>query len=449
MPRTLLPTILALSLVGARLTAAQTPVYKLLWSPPSLDSPGGQPTVIIEVAPGLFDVLGGWDQSTFGASVLSITSTGTYKPLYSQPPYFVSYALAQATNGRLFNPGWNGDATQSIYFSATAAGENLVQYPFPAGLGSTWQTIAAPGGIYDIIGSVNSQGPTTFAFVRISEKGQFTILHQFAGSDGVPHGINLALGSDNSFYGIGNQSASETSPGFIFRLTPKGEYSQLLTFPKFPTNRFLPITAASDGNLYGLFGAGGPSNSGELYRATLSGQLQTMAYFPKSMALPQTLMQASDGNLYGSTNSNVIFRYDLTTHELTNTYQMAAHGTQGICYCQLIQGMDGKLYGVTGNGGPYPGIGAVFSLDLGLPRPEPAVTWLYPAAGVVGQEVMLWGKYLLGATSVTFNGVAATNVHVTSGQSAWATVPAGASSGPVTITTPNGSFTTTQSFTVQ
>ncbi len=429
--------------------AAQTPVYTLLWSPPNLDTPGDQPTVILEAAPGLFYVLGAWVQSTFGASVFSITTTGTYKPLYSQPPYFTSSAFVQATNGDLYNPGFNGDTQQYYYFSATAAGKNLVEYSLPAGWGSAWQTVAAPGGLYDILASLGPNGSPVFGFARISETGQFTILHQFSGSDGVPHGIDLALGLDGNFYGIGNQTASETSPGFIFRLTPKGEYSQLLSFPKFPTSGFLPIIAGSDGNLYGLFGAGGPSNSGVLYQATLSGQLQTLASFPSSMAAPQTLVQASDGKIYGSTNSNVIFRYDLTTHALTKAYQMAAHGTQGLCYCQLIQGMDGKLYGITGNGGPYPGIGAVFSLDLGLPRPAPVVTALYPATGSVGQEVMLWGKYLLAASSVTFNGVAATKVRVTSGQSAWATVPAGASSGPVAVTTPNGSFTTTQSFNVQ
>ena len=40
-------------------------VYKLLWSPPNLNTPGGQPTVILESAPGLFYVLGGWDQDVY------------------------------------------------------------------------------------------------------------------------------------------------------------------------------------------------------------------------------------------------------------------------------------------------------------------------------------------------------------------------------------------------
>ncbi len=447
MMRTLSFTILALSVGATQTVGAHAAVYKLLWSPPNLDTPGGQPTAILEVFPGLFDVLGAWDQSTFGASVFSISGPGTYTLLYSQPPYFSSYALVQATNGHLYNPGFDGNTKQNLYFSATAAGKNVVEYPFPGHWGSDWQTIVAPGGLYDIVAVPGLNAPV-FGFARISEEGQITVLHQFSGNDGTPTGINLALGADNNFYGIGNQTPSETSPGFIFRITPNGEYSQILTFPKFPTNRFLPIIAASDGNLYGLFGAGGPSNSGVLYEATLSGQLKTLAYFPSDMALPQTLMEASDGNIYGSTNTNVIFRYNLTTHDLTNAYQMAAHGTEGLCYCQLVQGMDGKLFGVTGNGGPYPGNGAVFSLDLGLPKPKPVISGLYPSAGVAGQSVMLWGKYLLGASYVTFNGAVATTVHVTSGQSAWATVPAGAISGPVTVTTPNGSFTTSQNFTV-
>ena len=63
--------------------------------------------------------------------------------------------------------------------------------------------------------------------------------------------------------------------------------------------------------------------------------------------------------------------------------------------------------------------------------------------------MLLWGNYLLAAKSVAFNGVPAASFQVTSGQSVWATVPEGATSGPVTITTPNGSFTTSGQFTVQ
>jgi uncharacterized protein (TIGR03437 family) len=91
----------------------------------------------------------------------------------------------------------------------------------------------------------------------------------------------------------------------------------------------------------------------------------------------------------------------------------------------------------------------VFSLDFGLPKPAPFVNRIIPATGSAGQSILLWGSHLVGATSVSFNGVAAAAFQVNSTQAVVAAVPAGATTGPVTITTANGSFTTTQSFTIQ
>jgi IPT/TIG domain-containing protein len=452
MTKRLLFGTLLLSACGTRAIHGQASVYTLLYSPPSLSTPGGEPTTIFEAAPGLFYVLSVRTTTTFGPSIFTITSTGTFELIYTFPPAVnAMQTFVQATNGSLYGPA--GSATTSprtFYFSLTPSGTNLQEFPFSGSWGSAWQTIVAPPGeLYDIVGFSPTSTSKVYGFARVSETGKITILHQFSGSDGAPTGSNLAHGPDGNFYGVGNQQSGGVSPGFIYRFTPSGGYSQLLNFPSFPANGFLPLIAAFDGNLYGLFGAGGSSNAGELYKATLSGKLQLMASFPTQMALPQTLMQASDGNIYGSTNSNYIFRYNLATHALSSAYQLNPNGTQGRCYCPLVQGMDGKLYGVATLGGNYPGIGAVFSLDLGLPKPKPVVSATYPAAGPVGQKVILWGNNLLGATSVTFNGVRAASTLVTSAQSAKVTVPAGATTGPVTITTANGSFTTTQDFTVQ
>jgi hypothetical protein len=63
--------------------------------------------------------------------------------------------------------------------------------------------------------------------------------------------------------------------------------------------------------------------------------------------------------------------------------------------------------------------------------------------------VLLWGRNLLGTTAVSYNGTAATKFVVPSSQGVWVDVPVGATSGRVTVTTPNGTFTTTQMFTVQ
>ncbi|MGA2580898.1 MAG: choice-of-anchor tandem repeat GloVer-containing protein [Bryobacteraceae bacterium] len=311
--------------------------------------------------------------------------------------------------------------------------------------------IAAPGVLYDSFGNLTPQGLQSFGFVRIDENGKVAILHALSSNDGVP--ITLIRAADGNLYGIGSQGDPPTPPYFIFQLTPSGEYSQPLTFPASYGGAYVSLIAASDGNLYGTFSASGANGTGMIYRATPSGQLQILASFPskssdEGMSVPNWLVEASDYALYGSTVHNAIFRYDLATHALTLAYQMNPYNLQGSCApCRLIQGMDGNLYGTAAIGGP--GGGAVFSLDFGLPPPKPSIAQLVPSSGTVGQQILLWGGHLLGAASVTFNGVPAAAFQVNSTQAVMAIVPAGATTGPVTITTANGSVTTKEDFTVQ
>ena len=68
--------------------------------------------------------------------------------------------------------------------------------------------------------------------------------------------------------------------------------------------------------------------------------------------------------------------------------QLASNSSQDHCPCQLIEGMDGELYGVSPVGG-ISGTGVVFSLDIGLPNPLPQVSQIVPTSGAVGQQVPL------------------------------------------------------------
>jgi len=157
--------------------------------------------------------------------------------------------------------------------------------------------------MYDMVGMMVGNS-TAWALARLSESGKVSILHQFSGSDGAPTGLNLTYGADGNIYGIGNQQPGRIpNSGFIFRLTRSGTYSQLVSFPK-PLSVLWPVLA-TDGSLYALFSTGGTNDTGELWRATLSGQLQSVVNFPATvMTQPVTMMQAVDGNLYGSTNSD-------------------------------------------------------------------------------------------------------------------------------------------------
>jgi uncharacterized repeat protein (TIGR03803 family) len=112
-----------------------------------------------------------------------------------------------------------------------------------------------------------------------------------------------------------------------------------------------------------------------------------------------------------------------------------------------VQGSDGNIYGTAISGGPNNG-GVIFALELGLPKPAPAAQRFSPGSGAVGTQVLLWGSNLL-AASVQFNGIAATTVSNSGSNYILASVPTGAATGPITITTPGGTVTTKESFTVE
>lgn len=77
----------------------------------------------------------------------------------------------------------------------------------------------------------------------------------------------------------------------------------------------------------------------------------------------------------------------------------------------------------------------------------PSIAGFSPTAGAAGTSVTVSGANLAGATAVAFNGVSAAFTVQSASQIA-ATVPAAATSGPITVTTPFGSATSAASFTV-
>jgi hypothetical protein len=119
-------------------------------------------------------------------------------------------------------------------------------------------------------------------------------------------------------------------------------------------------------------------------------------------------------------------------------------GDDGQCQCELVQGSDGLIYGISGNLGSA-GDGTV---DLGLPKPAPQALSFTPESGPPGTQVRIWGYNLLRA-SVQLSGTSATGVRNSGPNYVFATVPNGTTSGPVTVTTPGGTSTTAASFTVQ
>jgi hypothetical protein len=77
----------------------------------------------------------------------------------------------------------------------------------------------------------------------------------------------------------------------------------------------------------------------------------------------------------------------------------------------------------------------------------PTLSSFSPGSGSPGAAVTISGSNLTGATAVTFNGAAAVFT-VNSASQITSTVPNGATSGPINVTTPGGTATSSASFTV-
>jgi hypothetical protein len=88
--------------------------------------------------------------------------------------------------------------------------------------------------------------------------------------------------------------------------------------------------------------------------------------------------------------------------------------------------------------------GTVFSLDVGLGA---FVKFVVPN-GNVGSVIQILGTGLTGSTAVSFNGVPASSFKVVRDTFMTATVPAGATTGRVKVTTPTGKLISNVKFKV-
>jgi hypothetical protein len=117
---------------------------------------------------------------------------------------------------------------------------------------------------------------------------------------------------------------------------------------------------------------------------------------------------------------------------------------------EFVQATDGNFYGAAPNGGDLNcltgllGCGTVFSLSTGLgPFVKPV-----PDFGKVGQTGGILGQGLTGTIGVFLNGTPA-SFTIVSDTFIEATVPAGATTGFVTVNTPSGTLTSNVPFRVR
>jgi len=360
------------------------------------------------------------------------------------------------TDGDLYGvTGLGGTANQGTVFKISRSGtfttlHNFLGYPNDGG-SPVGDLVEAPDGQFwgttAIGGTSRACGKYGCGTVfKITPSGTLATVHNFDKGDGQNPDAALLLGTDGNFYG--STALSQNSPlGIIFKITPRG---RLTILNSDFGSRYAKLVQATDGNFYGI-GEGAYYN-GSIFRLTPAGVVTVLYNFCPSFPCadgwdPNELIQATDGYLYGTTDQGgsssldfgTIFRISLDG-AFTTLYGFNIDVGGGDPSGPLFQATTGDFYGTAYAYGTY-GDGTIFHYSNGL---GPFVAFVRNPAKA-GQRFGILGQALTGTTSVSLGGEPAA-FSVKSDTLIVATVPADATTGPVTVTTPSGTLTSNVPF---
>lgn len=393
-------------------------------------------------------------------------------------------APIQAPNGIFYGTtsagGSNGDGT---IYSVTESGTLALLHTFAGTDGSTPYAplvVGSDGNLYGgtYYGGTNNDG----VLFRITPNGTYTVLHNLAGTDGTNIYNGLCLGRDGNLYGVTRIGGTENG-GVIFKLTNSGVYTVLYNITNTYSEPASSLVQASDGNLYGVLGQGNSSQPGWIYSVSTTGTFTILHEFCQETnctdgSAPTTpLIQHTNGILYGFTlQGGTGTQYDGTFYSLNIGAQpfvrlMSTSGKEGAKI--EIQGQGFKSASVVKFGGTQATTvtrsGATFLIatvpagaltgavtvatgsttltSLQTFKVLPTAPSFTPPSGAVGTPVTITGTGLMQTTKVAFNGKSA-SFTVVSDTEITATVPTGATTGKIAITTKGGTTETSTSFTV-
>jgi uncharacterized repeat protein (TIGR03803 family) len=440
---------------------------------------------------------------TYGAgTIFKITPTGTLTTLYNVCT--IKYPLVegvypgsppvQARDGNYYGtmPYSNDGINDGVVYKLTSAGKYSVLYQFKFATGTNGYNPLSPlilGSDGNFYGTTAAGGPTLSSpcyqsvascgtVYKMSTSGKPTFLYDFVQSSGAGPVGPLVQATDGNFYGTTAYGGDANSDGVVFKITSSGKYTNLHTFDgtdgKTPT---AGLVQASDGNLYGVTSAGGANGIGTLFKITTGGVFTKLVDFTSADgSTPQiTLVQHTNGILYGEAELGgkngvgTFYSYDATLPAFIRP--VVSYGKVTNVVGILGQGFTGTT-AVTFNGvsatfsvfsdtyltATVPSLATAGIVTVTTPTVElsslqkfiilPSVLSFSPTSGKIGSSVVINGGGLTGASKVTFGGVKATTFTVNSASKVTATVPTGAVTGKIAVTTSQGTATSTGTFTV-
>jgi YVTN family beta-propeller protein/uncharacterized repeat protein (TIGR03803 family) len=342
---------------------------------------------------------GAYDEGT----VFQATSDGTVTTLYSFCSQVNCTDGAEPFSGLVVAGGnfygtthWGGLYGKGTVFELTPAGQLTTLHSFaegPTDGGKPWAGLVEVGGnFYGTTPQGGAKGGGTV--FEITPAGQLTILYSFCSqnncSDGEDPYAGLVQAANGKLYGTTPYGGAKGG-GTVFEITLAGQLTTLYSFCS-QTNcsdgelPYAGLVQATNGNLYGTTVDGGAKGAGTVFEIMPAGQFTTLYNFCSLSGCSDGLfpyaglVQASDGNLYGTTNGGSLVpvgAYSFgTVFGMTPGGQLTTLHSFGVTdgaypYGGLVEGTGGGhlLYGATSYGGSQYN-GTIFSLPVGL---DPAV----------------------------------------------------------------------------
>jgi len=308
-------------------------------------------------------------------SVFKITTAGALTVLNSFPGAegaTPDTALAQDADGNLYGVTYNGGTYNlgTVFrYSSTGVFTTLHSFAGGAECGNPegGLVLAPDGNFYGTTGDVGGQGVLWGTIYRITPAGDFTIIHTFNKTDGWRPDSTMVIGPDGALYGTTNLGGAN-SQGSIFKITTAGVFTSVYNFTGGDDGGepLAALTLGTDGNFYGTCAYKGHFGYGTIFTMTPAGVLTTLHAFTgyyNGIDPNSKLVQASDGNFYGTTESDLSGSfgngvvYEITptgTFSIIHSFDTGdSLGTYP--YTGLLRAPDGYLYGTTEAGGPSGG----------------------------------------------------------------------------------------------
>jgi uncharacterized repeat protein (TIGR03803 family) len=473
--------LLSFCVGAAILSSAQT--FSLLASFGSNDGSEANPSLVQAVNGNLYGTTYADAQFNGVGTIFEVTASGkliTLHKFITTDGASPNGGLLQASNGKLCGTTYYGGNGQGTFFRVAPGGAVTTLYTFcqlsacadgdgPRGL----PIQGADGNLYGVTeaGGVSGGTSDVGTFFRITPSGTLTTLASFgSGFDPALYPVQILQATNGNFYGVSIGGSFDYASGEVFEITPAGQITTLYALcfvPNFGNECFggykpLSLIQAADGNLYGTTIYGGDYTGsvcpgvgcGTIFKITPSGTFTTLHIFIGTDGDgPNWLVQGTDGNFYGTTaNGGALIGAPGCIIGCGTVFQMTPSGTLTTLHSFEFSEGDEPYGLMQATNGTFYGTtqagGSDFSGTVySLSMGLGPFVETIPTSGKVDATILILGNNLKGATNVRFNGVAAA-FQVVSNTEIRASVPTGATTGTVAVVSPSGTLNSNVAFRV-